>query len=36
MSERLDVIRAENPDHLAGWGRVARLFFRLYFWLVRW
>jgi hypothetical protein len=28
-------IRAENPDHLRGWGAGAALFFRLYFWVCR-
>lgn len=36
MSDRLAEIRAENPDHLRGWGRIAKALFRFYFWLVRW
>ena len=33
--EKVARIRAENPDHLRGWGAGAALFFRLYFWVCR-
>jgi hypothetical protein len=35
ISEKVARIRAENPDHLRGWGSGAALFFRIYFWVCR-
>src|SRR5262252_6290643 len=35
-TRRIEEIRTESPDHLEGWGRLATLFFRLYFLIVRW
>jgi hypothetical protein len=33
--KKVEKIRDENPDHLAGWGMIATGFFRLYFLLIR-